>query len=97
MVQTWIKTVGVDQIVEGQAYFLAVQRGADPYSHYVYYSTDIKGKKILSTKPGIATHVLGNDKLRGVLREHADHVAIEIPADASSRWKRRQRAWKSRA
>lgn len=55
----------------------------------------IKGRNILSYKPGIATHVIGNDKLRKILREQSNHVAIEIPADADRRWKRRKPAWRS--
>ncbi|BBH11781.1 hypothetical protein [Chromobacterium haemolyticum] len=95
MVQAWIKIVPADEIIDGEAYFLAVDRGTGLCRSYMFYSTDIKGKKILSSKPGIAIHVAGNEKLRTILREKPDHVAIQIPADADRRWARRKkRTWK---
>lgn len=94
MVQSWIKVSTADEIIDGKDYFLAVERGEEPHKNYMFYSQDIKGKNILSSKPGIATHIIGNDKLRAILVEHHDHVAIDIPADAERRWKRRKPVWK---
>lgn len=93
MVQAWIRPVEGDQVSEGKNYFLAI-RPKNSLQSYSLYGTDIKGKRIITGKPGIADRVIGNDKLREILRNHPDHVALEIPADADTRWARRKPVFK---
>lgn len=95
MVQAWIKPIEVDKISEGKDYFLAI-RPRNALQSYSLYGTDIKGKRIITSKPGIADRVIGNDKLREILRQHPDHVVIEIPANAGTRWARRKPALKKK-
>ncbi|QKJ65467.1 hypothetical protein HQN60_01235 [Deefgea piscis] len=89
--QSWIKTVTADEIIDEKSYFWAVERDTQSVRGYAFYSQDIKGKNCLSSKPGFAMHVVGNNKLRKVLRERTDHITIEIPSDFELRWKRRKR------
>lgn len=90
MTQAWTTPVEADQIVEGRSYFLAF-RPMNSMQSYSLYGSDIKGRRVITCKPGIADRFEGNDKLRGILLKHPDHVALEVPADADKRWKRRQR------
>ncbi|BBH13424.1 hypothetical protein [Chromobacterium haemolyticum] len=46
------KIVPADEIIDGEAYFLAVDRGTGLCRSYMFYSTDIKGKK--SSVPNLA-------------------------------------------
>lgn len=90
MAASWIEPVEADQIVDGEPYFLAF-RPRNEMQGYSFYCTDIRGKTIIASKPGIATQMVGNDKLRGILVAHPDHVAVKVPPDSHKRWKRRQR------
>lgn len=80
--------------------------GADGESmtHRDFYSTWGNGTAAWSGKPGIAERFPGNDKLRDYIERFeannktAIHqwprgtriVALEVPADADKRWKRRK-------
>jgi len=88
---SWIKEVPIDQLVEGKAYFLAKKWETHMGFSYLFHSRLLSGKEQLSCKPGIAIHCIANDKLRKILIERPNYVAIEIPADADKRWKARKR------
>ncbi|MDO8416245.1 MAG: hypothetical protein Q7S87_08555 [Agitococcus sp.] len=90
MVQAWIKPIEAAQVVERTVYFLAL-RPRTTMQSYSLYGTNIKGRSIITCKPGIANRVYGNEKLRELLRNNPDHVALEVPADADKRWHRRSR------
>lgn len=87
---SWIKEVEADAVAENATYFIA-RRPRTAMAPYLFHARDIKGKSVMSEKPGIADRVVGNDKLRAALREHLDLVAVEVPPDADKRWKRRKR------
>ena len=89
----WIKEVEAGAVNEDETYFIA-RRPRTAMAPYLFYAKDIKGKAILSEKPGIADRIVGNEKLRAVLRERSDLVAVEVPIDADKRWKRRKRVLK---
>lgn len=59
----------------------------------LFYARDIRGKTIMSEKPGIAIRFLANE-IADILSKHEDHEAIEVPRDADKRWKRRSKVWK---
>lgn len=93
--QSWAKVVSIDQLDPNTAYFIAIKRGHGMHCEsYEFYATDIKGRQIISEKPGIAVRALGTEKLAKILRENADHVALAIPSDADTRWTRRKRRMK---
>ncbi len=88
---TWIKkTVEASEIENGKLYFLARRPINAAMASWYYLSRDKHGKEMMSSKPGIAKRIVGNDALRDVLCKHPDHVAIEVPADADTRWRRRR-------
>lgn len=88
---SWIKEVTLEQLQEGRAYFLAKKWESEcAGTSYMFHSRLLNGKVQWSSKPGIAVRCVANEKLREILTEHADLVAIEIPADADSRWKARK-------
>jgi hypothetical protein len=89
----WIKEIEADAVAEDATYFIA-RRPRTAMASHLFYAKNIKGKAIMSEKPGIADRFVGNEKLRAALRECGDLVAIEVPADADKRWKRRKRVLK---
>ena len=89
---SWIKEVSLAQLQEGQTYFLAKKwESKCAGTSYMFHSRLLNGKAQWSSKPGIAVRCVANDKLREILTEHADYVAVEIPVDADKRWKARKR------
>jgi len=92
VVQAWIKPVDCDQIVDGKEYFLA-RRPANSTQTYALIGTNIKGRRIITCKPGIADHFVGSESFRDFLRNNAGHAALEVPADAKTRWHRRLRRY----
>lgn len=91
---SWIKTVEANEVEEGQPYFLGKNVAGDgvPPQWYLH-ATDIKGKAVMSQKPGIASRFLGGEKLREILAKHPELKAIPVPADADKRWTRRKRRY----
>ncbi len=89
---SWIKEVPLAQLQDGQTYFLAKKwESGCAGTSYVFHSQLLNGKVQWSSKPGIAIRCVANEKLRAILAERADCVAIEIPADADKRGKARKR------
>lgn len=81
----WTPTpVPIPAIVEEGSYFICRLSPAG----LRYAGTTNKGKGVMTLKPGMADVYVGNDKLRLTLFKHADHIAVEVPADASKRWRR---------
>lgn len=92
---SWVKEVKLEDVKDGASYFLARQSGGSTnITTWHFYARDIKGKAVMSTKPGIAVRFLGGEPFRETLRKHTDLTAIEVPADADQRWRRRvKRFW----
>lgn len=91
---TWAKPVEAKDIQESELYFLGknvTAHSADFGPSWIFYSKDIKGKTIWSSKPGIALRIRGDQKLREILAENPDLQAVPVPKDADQKWKRRQR------
>lgn len=91
---SWVKTVEANDVEEGQSYFLGKNLAAEGVCpHWYFHATDIKGKAIMSQKPGIASRFLGGEQLREILAKHPELKAIPVPADADKRWTRRKRRY----
>lgn len=90
MVQKWIKPVESADVVDGKDYFVAA-RPRNSMQGYSFQSIGLNGKVCFSSKPGIAMWFKGGDALREQLEKLPTLVALEIPADAHTRWKARQR------
>lgn len=88
----WIKVVPVADLDAGKQYFLSRQP-ANEQAPRLLYARDIRGKTVMSEKPGIAIR-FSADEIADVLQKHAGNEAVEVPADADTRWKRRQKRWK---
>jgi hypothetical protein len=93
MVQKWAQPVEACLIVENENYFFA-RRPRTCMHEYLLLGRDIKGRRIMTCKPGIAIQLKGDDTLREMLHRHLDHVAIKVPVDAAKRWQRRTRRFK---
>lgn len=93
---SWIKEVPVAEIVEAKTYFIA-RKWIPGNSHtpsYLFHSRLLNGKSDWTSKPGIGIHYVGGAALMEELlkdRGEVVLVAIEVPADASKRWKARRR------
>lgn len=59
----------------------------------MFYSRGLNGKTLWSVKPGIAIQAYGGKQLIKTFATNAalNLVAIEVPADASTRWRARKR------
>lgn len=86
----WVKVVEVAGVEEGKAYFIAL-RPKTPMASYRFWAKGLNGKHLWSEKPGIAVRAAGNDQLRQLLKDRPDCVAVLVPADADTRWRRRKR------
>lgn len=85
----WVREVPIEAIEDGTSYFLGFRpRGVN--APWLFIAENARGKRLVSQKPGIAVRALGNDKLRALLRERQDLVAIAVPADADQRWRMRR-------
>lgn len=92
---SWIIPVEAKDIEDGKEYFLGKNMAADGHAPLWYFhAKDIKGKSIMSQKPGIARRFVGGNKLRSVLADHPALKAVQVPPDADKRWKRRARLFK---
>lgn len=76
-------------IKEDRDYFLVMLK-LTPASPRLYLAFGLDGKQKWSQKPGIAAHVVGDDKLRNILRNDGTLRAIEVPADHVRRWRARK-------
>lgn len=85
----WIKEVPRDAIVDGSPYFLARKHSSEYHTSYMYVSRDIKGRTLLSVKPGIAIRFTSAASIAELLSKYPEFVVIEVPKDADKRWKRR--------
>jgi hypothetical protein len=87
--QKWIKPVEADEIVDGKVYFVARVPESRLAPWMFYSDRNVKAEWVM--KPGIATQFIGAEPLREKLRGTAGIcVAVEVPADASKRWRARK-------
>lgn len=85
---SWIKPVEHVDVRDGALYFIGIRPRTDRAQWY-FYARNSRGKVCSSTKPGMALRYVGSQKMRDVLAEKPDLVAIEVPADADKRWSRK--------
>lgn len=93
----WNKVIASpDDISPDKTYFVARQCSYLPNQEtWMYLSRPLKGPKQWATKPGIAIRYRGSPKLAEWMKRSAHEieqkrlVAIEVPADANTRWKAR--------
>lgn len=91
----WVTPVEAKNVEDGKVYFLGKNLAAEEVCpQWYFHATDIKGKAVMSQKPGIASRFLGGEKLREILAKHPELKAIPVPADADKRWTRRKRLFK---
>lgn len=90
--QTWIKFCPPGEIVDGKSYFIGRHKnpGDQYHEHCDLLGRGLNQKVRWTQKPGIAIIAEGGDKLREYLKQDASYKAVEIPADASTRWKARK-------
>lgn len=83
--------VPVEETKPDRLYFIA--RGSP--GRFMYYSRYLSGKHAWSVKPGIAIQCYGGEQLVTTFAKNKakgiDLVAIEVPADAATRWRARKR------
>lgn len=85
----WVKVIPPTNLDATKQYFLS-RPPRTAMAARLFYARDIHGKTIMSEKPGIAIRFQA-DEIAGILQKHADHEAIEVPADADTRWRRRRK------
>ena len=83
------KAVAVDPVPEG-TYFLCSIHESKHYRTVLYYARGIAGKVCMSMKPGIAVHLEYEGVVNG-LKANPGFVAVQVPDDWETRWKRRKR------
>ena len=93
---SWIKEVPVAEIVEAKSYFIARKwiAGNSRTPSYLFHSRLLNGKSDWTCKPGIGIRYVGGAALKEELSKDRGDVilvAIEVPSDASKRWKARKR------
>jgi hypothetical protein len=90
--QTWIKVVPADQMVEHEDYFIGRIRNKGDAFHECcdLLGRGLDGKTRWTGKPGIAIKVECDDGLRALLAKNPDWSVIAIPADADKRWRARK-------
>lgn len=89
---SWIRPIETQDVEDGKEYFLGRNVAAEGVAPlYYFHATDIKGKKIMSQKPGIARRFAGGEELRKFLIDHPELKAVPVPGDAEKRWNRRKR------
>lgn len=85
--QTWIKIIPPEELNPETYYFLGARLGMDG----VHFWSEMKnGKRQWTSKPGIALLYKGTETLAETIKGNPKYCAIEIPADAAKRWKRRK-------
>jgi hypothetical protein len=91
---SWIQPVKIEDLKDDQRYFFGRQNRVPGFDHCWHFSaTNIKGKAVMSIKPGIADWFTAA-QMRILLQRHPDMQAVLVPSDAHKRWKRRQKVWK---
>lgn len=85
----WIKEVEFADIKDGQLYFIAQRPPTDMVMHE-FAARGLNGRDIWSQKPGIARKFEGSEDFRKYMEGKPNLIAIEIPADAATRWKARK-------
>ena len=86
MVGVWSTTSGRVQLRDPT---IIAQRRPTIMAPYFYWCRYLSGKEAWATKPGIAIQYVGSGHLRAALVKD-DLIAIEVPKDASTRWKSRR-------
>lgn len=95
---SWVTPIAPDAVEDGKEYFLGKNIAAADFPPLWYFvAKDIKGKTIMSQKPGIARRFVGGDGMRAVLLDHPELSAVPVPANADARWVRRKRRMKGSA
>jgi hypothetical protein len=83
--------VSVAETKPDQLYFIARGRPG----RFMFYSRYLSGKCAWSVKPGIAIQAYGGEQLVKTFEKNKANgielVAVEVPADASKRWRARKR------
>lgn len=90
---SWKIIVPNHSLVDGKRYFLAwpqYMNGA--IAEWRFWSRALNGKKIWSTKPGIAMKIVCDENLRSDLVSNPDWCAVEIPENAEKIWRKRKSA-----
>jgi len=85
----WIIEVEPDLIKDGKLYFVAMKPPTEMAPH-LFSATGLNGKSCWSQKPGIANRYRGCEKLRKEMRQKTDLIAVDVPANADSKWKARK-------
>jgi hypothetical protein len=78
---------------EDKSYFIGRAHNSTTHNtSYSYWSEYLNGKENWPVKPGIAIQYKGGENLVKAFKRNtwAKLVAIEVPADADKRWKKRQ-------
>lgn len=85
--QTWIKIIPSAELDESKLYFLG--RFINISSLH-FWSVLKNQKREWTSKPGIAVKYYGRDSFRELVESDSKLCAVEIPADAEKRWKKRK-------
>lgn len=90
----WIKQIPVEQTSKDKLYFLA--RSYNNGNSFDFWSKYLNGTETWSVKPGIAVRFYGGEQLVKTFAKNpgVPLVAIEVPADADSRWRKRKRRFR---
>ncbi len=89
MEASWVRVVSSNNLKGDEQYFLSKEPVTD-MAPRLFYARDIKGKTIMSEKPGIAIRFSAKE-IGDILCKHSEHQAIEVPHDADTRWTRRKK------
>lgn len=95
-IMNWQVEVPIDKIIPTEAYIVAKRWESMDRINYIYYCRGLNQKETFASKPGIAIHVIGDDKLIKLLKSDPKFVALKIPEDHAKRWKARRHRFKSK-
>ena len=85
----WITEVEHADIKDHAVYFIALRPASRSASH-MFSACGLNGKTCWSEKPGIAKRYEGGEALREHMRQRNDCIAVQVPADADTRWRARR-------
>jgi hypothetical protein len=91
--QGWIEFVPMEQLVDGETYFIGrhLNKGDAYHESCMLIGRGLNGKLCWTHKPGIAIRSVCNAEFRELLNKHPDWSVVRIPRDADKRWKARKR------
>jgi hypothetical protein len=95
---SWQTEVPVDQLDPNEYYFLAKTWMFNERPQYCYYMRGLNGRASWGSKPGIAVHFRGDEKMKTLINQNQNQsfVALKIPEDYAKRWKARKPVIKRR-